>query len=103
MSSKKQSAEPEELRADIERTREDLGDTVSALAGKADVKARTKEAVADAKDRVGERAGEVTDTVRRRPVPVAAAAGGALAAVGAVLVVRRRRARAKQRWWRRSR
>lgn len=33
-------ASPEELRADIERTREQLGDTVEALVAKTDVKAR---------------------------------------------------------------
>jgi hypothetical protein len=104
------AAQPDELRTDIERTREDLGDTVAALAGKADVKARAKEAAGDAKGRAlegastaVERAGEFTETVRRRPVPLAAAAGGLLAGVGAVMVVRRRRARAQRKWWRRSR
>ncbi|WP_018656162.1 DUF3618 domain-containing protein [Actinomadura flavalba] len=40
----------DELRADIERTREDLGDTVEALAAKADVPARAKEKAAQVKD-----------------------------------------------------
>jgi chromosome segregation ATPase len=34
---------PEEIRTDIEQTREDLGDTVEALAAKTDVKARARE------------------------------------------------------------
>jgi len=34
---------PEQLRAEIEETREDLGDTVEALAAKTDVKARARE------------------------------------------------------------
>lgn len=38
---------PEEIRADIERTREDLGDTAAALAEKADVKAQAKAKVDD--------------------------------------------------------
>ena len=35
--------DPEQLRQDIERTREQLGDTVEALVAKADVKAQAKE------------------------------------------------------------
>jgi ElaB/YqjD/DUF883 family membrane-anchored ribosome-binding protein len=110
------SGDTDAIRTDIERTREDLGDTVSALADKADVKSRAKGAVADAKDRVQEtahaateqaaaKASEVTETVRRRPTPIAAAASGLLAAVGTVLFVRRRRAKARARkhWWQRIR
>jgi hypothetical protein len=33
---------PEQIRADIDRTREELGDTVEALAEKTDVKARAQ-------------------------------------------------------------
>jgi Protein of unknown function (DUF3618) len=33
---------PEEIRRDIDQTREDLGDTVAAVAQKADVKAQAK-------------------------------------------------------------
>lgn len=40
---------PEEIRADIERTREDLGDTAAALAEKADVKGQAKAKVEDVK------------------------------------------------------
>jgi hypothetical protein len=43
---------PAELRADIERTRQDLGDTVAALAEKTDVKARAKEKVAEVRSNV---------------------------------------------------
>ena len=42
---------PEEIEADIERTRRDLGDTVAAVAEKADVKAQAKAKVEDAKAR----------------------------------------------------
>ena len=46
---------PAELRAEIERTRQDLGDTVAALAEKTDVKARAKEKVAEVKTNVNEK------------------------------------------------
>lgn len=42
----------DELRSDIERTREEMGDTVEALAYKADVPTRTKEWVGEKKDAV---------------------------------------------------
>jgi hypothetical protein len=45
---------PDELRREIEQTRADLGETVEALAHKADVKARAQESVEHAKVRVRE-------------------------------------------------
>jgi hypothetical protein len=51
---------PEEIRKDIEVTRGELGDTVEALAAKADVKAQAKERVADVKDRVPEKKEQFT-------------------------------------------
>jgi hypothetical protein len=39
------------LRHDITKTREELGQTIEALAAKADVKARAQESVAEARDR----------------------------------------------------
>jgi hypothetical protein len=48
---------PEEIEADIERTRRDLGDTVAAVAEKADVKAQAKLKVDEAKARVKEKVG----------------------------------------------
>ena len=58
---------PEQIEADIERTRSDLGDTVAAVAEKADVKAQAKQKVDEAKarlravapDSAGEGAGKV--------------------------------------------
>jgi hypothetical protein len=44
--------DPRELRAEIERTRQDLGDTVAALAEKTDVKARARDKVAEVKSNV---------------------------------------------------
>ena len=43
---------PEQIEADIERTRRDMGDTVAAVAEKADVKAQAKAKVEDAKARL---------------------------------------------------
>ena len=88
---------PEEIRADIEETREDLGDTVEALAAKTDVKGQAKakvesikEKVGGAKDGAAERTPEsaqqgfaqVKQTARDNPVPTAAIG----AFVGGVLV-----------------
>jgi hypothetical protein len=47
--------DPALLRADIERTRLELGDTVAALAGKTDVKARAKVKVADVRQSLDEK------------------------------------------------
>jgi gas vesicle protein len=44
--------EPGEIRQEIEQTREQMGDTVDALAYKADVKTRMKESIADKRDRL---------------------------------------------------
>jgi uncharacterized protein DUF3618 len=48
---------PEQIEADIEATRRDMGDTVAAVAEKADVKAQAKLKVDEAKARVKERVG----------------------------------------------
>jgi chromosome segregation ATPase len=44
--------DPEKLRADIEQTREQLGDTVEALVAKADVKAQAKDKVGQLTDKL---------------------------------------------------
>ena len=49
--------DPGEIRQDIERTREQMGDTVEALSYKADVKARAKDSVTDRVDSVKSRVG----------------------------------------------
>ena len=67
---------PEQIRADIERTRVQLGETVEALAEKTDVKAHAKEKV-----------DEVKTTARDNTVPLAVA-GVALVAV--VVLLKRR-------------
>jgi LPXTG-motif cell wall-anchored protein len=56
--------EPEVLRAEIAQTRADLGETVSALAAKVDVKARAQQMRGELTDRVRDTAGEVGHRVR---------------------------------------
>ena len=86
--------EPEEIRRDIEATRHDLGDTVEALAAKADVKAQAKQKVDDVKASVAGRkddlmgkakeaspdgataaAGQMTQKARENPLPLAIVGG----------------------------
>lgn len=91
----------EALRADIRRTRAELGETVQALAARADVKARLRDSAAHSGERVRQRmglaagsaAGPVRDAgsaVRRRPVPWAVLAAGAVAAVVVLVLIRGR-------------
>ncbi|WP_202638140.1 DUF3618 domain-containing protein [Bailinhaonella thermotolerans] len=97
---RKEPESPDEIRRDIAETRDELGDTVEALAGRADVKGRASRKAHEAGEQakaathlVREQAGETAQrAVRNRPAWV-----GAVAAVlGAVVVtrfVRRRRSR----------
>lgn len=90
------SGDPERIRAEIEATRQELGDTVEALAAKADVKARVRdkiehtkesaaqklgkareaapESVASGADGVASGASQATQKAKQNPVPVAAIA-----------------------------
>ena len=64
---------PEEIRADIAETRDDLGDTVEALAAKTDVKGQAKAKVESVKEKVsGATDGSVKETATDNPVPTAA-------------------------------
>jgi CHASE3 domain sensor protein len=76
----------EALRAEIKQTRSELGETVQALAAKADVKARAKEQVEQTKQRVRAQAAEATGKGREAAVQatdrVRAAAGQAGDRVG---------------------
>jgi Protein of unknown function (DUF3618) len=65
----------DDIQGDIEQTRHELGQTVEALQAKLDVKERTKEKVADAKERVVDRADALRHTATdnpKRTVPVIA-------------------------------
>jgi ElaB/YqjD/DUF883 family membrane-anchored ribosome-binding protein len=57
--SEQQDRSPEEIRADIEQTREEVGDTVEALAAKTDVKAQAKQRVDELKSTVRQRGEEL--------------------------------------------
>jgi len=74
-----QQQTPDEIRREIERTRQELGDTVDALSHKANVKeqARLK------KDEVQER-------VSSNPTPLVAAIGGLIALLVLLRLIRRR-------------
>jgi ElaB/YqjD/DUF883 family membrane-anchored ribosome-binding protein len=50
--------DPEAIRADIERTRAEMGDTVGAIGYKTDVKTRAKDKISETKDRI---TGKVSD------------------------------------------
>jgi hypothetical protein len=98
--------EQEALAEEIERTREKLGETVEALAAKADVKGRAQRRAAEvrgnllgkasaAKDKVtaqpGELRGQAVVIVRGHGVEAAAAAAAVAALVFAWFALRRRR------------
>jgi hypothetical protein len=98
--------EQEALTEEIQRTREELGETVEALAAKVDVKARAQRRAAevkgnllgkarDAKDKVtaqaGERRGEAVVIVRGHYLEATAAAAAVAAVIFAWLALRSRR------------
>jgi hypothetical protein len=83
-------ADPAQLRAEISRTRSDLGETAAALAAKTDVRARMRAKAAGFAEVARVRAAE-TAQVARRPVPVAIIAAIASAATVAALLIRRSR------------
>jgi hypothetical protein len=85
--------DPQEIRRDIDATRDELGDTVEALAEKTDVKAQAQQKVAAVKQSVNVKkdevlgrarqaspegarsaAGTMSQKARENPLPVAAAA-----------------------------
>jgi hypothetical protein len=110
MSSSDAPTDREELRTEIAQTRSDLGETVEALAGKADVKARAKHAAGEAAvhakqklsaatDRAAQAADAVAETAvsakdqlppqARRPLPWAVLGAAAVVAGLVVVLVRR--------------
>ena len=101
--------EPEDIRSDIEDTREQLGETVEALAEKADVKGQAKAKVDETKQRFTRKAGDAKDkiagaspdqaktaassaasTAQQRPLPFAVGGAFAVGLVIGVLVAKRR-------------
>jgi uncharacterized protein (TIGR03382 family) len=75
---------PEQIQADIERQREQLARTVDALGHKLDVKAQTREKVAEVKDRA------TTTSGTPRPAVLGAAAAVVLGVTLLVWLRRRR-------------
>jgi chromosome segregation ATPase len=69
-----QDKSPEELRHEIEQTREELGDTVEALAHKADVKGQAKERISSAKGAAQQKKDEITARIKST-TPESATAG----------------------------
>lgn len=99
--------ELDEIEAGIERTREDLAETVDELTARLDVKTRARERVAQAREdallRLQTLRYRVVDN-RGRPTPVALGAVGVVATgagLVAVLLWRRQRAARRRSWWRR--
>ncbi|MBA3583872.1 MAG: DUF3618 domain-containing protein [Gemmatimonadetes bacterium] len=83
--------DPDQLRGEIAEAREELGETVEALAAKADVKSQAKQKVEEQKARAQAKFDEVTERVKEKPAPVAAVAGGVVALLLLALLRRRRR------------
>ncbi len=75
---------PDAIEADIERQREELADTVSALQGRLDVKSRAKVKATELRDRA------TTDTGKPRP-ELAGVAVAAVAGMVGLIMWRRRR------------
>jgi ElaB/YqjD/DUF883 family membrane-anchored ribosome-binding protein len=86
-----EAKDPEQIREEIEETRRELGDTVEALAAKADVKARMRDKVESTKDSAAQKkddllgkargaspdsvtagASQATQKAKDNPLPVAA-------------------------------
>ncbi|MGW1068306.1 DUF3618 domain-containing protein [Streptomyces aureus] len=53
------ASSPEELREQVEKTRQELGQTVQALAAKTDLQARAQEKAAEVKQQAAAKAGEL--------------------------------------------
>ena len=81
---------PEEIEREIEQTREELAETVAAVAEKADVKAQAKKKVDETKARVQEKVpapDQMPEAARQNPVPFVIA--GAVAAIVVIALIRR--------------
>jgi hypothetical protein len=72
----------DDVRADIERTRQQLGETVEALAAKADVKARARQKVTEAREQAAGRVTRLRKQAAGRAGQAAGLAGHATARAG---------------------
>ncbi len=82
------AGDPEQIKADIDATREQLSRTVDELSARLDVPARTRESVARAKD-------TAVETYRESPPAVIGAALALAGLVLGVVILRRKRATSK--------
>jgi len=89
-STAEESRSPEEIQAEIETTREELGDTVGAIADKADISKQAKRKVDDTKakmtakkEAISDKVGDTTSKVTAKKEGITDGASGeqALAAV----------------------
>ncbi|WBB81446.1 DUF3618 domain-containing protein [Micromonospora sp. WMMD882] len=81
------TGDAEALREEIRRTRMELGETMEALAAKADVKARLRDSAEQARERVREQAGQARERVREQTAQtVARVRGQAVYQAGAARV-----------------
>jgi hypothetical protein len=87
--------DPETIREEISRTREDMGETLDALSAKLDVKGQAKAKADQAKTQaqalVSEAKEQAQTAYRRQPKAVIIGAAAAVVAVVAGLLVRRAR------------
>lgn len=80
----------EELQSDIDKTRNELGQTVAALSDKLDVKGRAQDKAAETKEAVVDRAHAATEAAKSKPAIPVAAVIATLAAIGVLVWWRRR-------------
>jgi hypothetical protein len=85
-----QQQTPEELRAEIERTRRELGDTVDALSHKADVKEQARLKKEELQQQARAKKDEVQHRVSANPGPFVAIIGGGIAVLVLLRLIRRR-------------
>lgn len=81
--------DPDQLRGEIAEAREELGETVEALAAKADVKSQAKQQAEEQKAHAQAKFDEASKWAKENPAPAAAVGGGVLALL--LLALRRRR------------
>lgn len=104
MTASEQTGDAKQLREEIERTREHLGETVEQLAAKADVKGRAqakaaelagqvtrqaRTAVAQGREQAAQARKQGADAARKHRVPLSAAVAGVLLAAVAVIIWQR--------------
>ncbi len=63
--------EPDKIREEIEQTREELGETVAAMAEKADVKQQAQAKAGELKEQAGAKARQARQLTQENPVPLA--------------------------------